>query len=106
MNKRTVPLITLSTILIALAFLAGCLGEPHRVTLENYNKLKMGMTYEAVIEIMGEPDDASTQLGARQYTWGGGEKQIHAKFLFNRVVYYSSKGLLSDGKAVAKPSGH
>ena len=106
MKKRTVSLITIATILTVLAFLAGCALEPDRVTRENYDLLKLGMTFEAVTEIMGEPQHASTQLGAKEYTWVNGDKQIHAKFLFNSAVYYSSKGLGSVGKAASQPSGH
>ncbi len=81
-------------ILVILGFLlTACAPAPNTVTRENYEKLKMGMTYDAVVGIMGEPFQVSTFMGVKQCTWANGERHIHAKFMASRAIYYSSKGL-------------
>jgi hypothetical protein len=44
----------LCSLLIAFV-LAGCSGGSSKITQENYNKIKEGMSRAAVIEILGEP---------------------------------------------------
>ena len=76
-----------------ITMLAACAMQPGTVTLENYEKLKFGMTYEVVADILGQPQDTQPLMGVKQCTWVDGERHIHAKFIFGRAVYYSSKGL-------------
>ena len=73
--------------------LAGCAPQPGTVTLENYEKLTFGMSFDEVVKILGRPQQIHPFMGIRQCTWASGERHIHAKFMFNRAVYYSSKGL-------------
>ena len=80
-------------IVLSAALLASCAPPTGTVTLENYEKLKFGMSYEAVEEILGKPDSIHPFLGIKQCTWVNGERHIHAKFILGRAVYYSSKGL-------------
>ncbi len=92
--KRLIAKIRLALfILVGAALLAACAPQPGTVTLENYEKLKFGMAYDAVIDILGEPYGAKPFMGVQQCTWVSGERHIHAKFIFSRAVYYSSKGL-------------
>ncbi len=62
----------------------------------------MGMPYDAVVEILGVPDQNQPFMGIKQCTWVNGERHIHAKFVADRAVYYSSKGL----KNPAERSAH
>ena len=80
-------------ILVGASLLAACAPQPGTVTVENYEKLKFGMAYDAVIEILGEPYQVHPLMGIQQCTWVSGERHIHAKFIVGRAVYYSSKGL-------------
>jgi len=86
-------------IMMALLFMAGtvlltgCAPQPGTVTLQNYEKLKFGMSYDAVVAILGKPQQTAPFMGIQQCTWVSGERHIHAKFMFNRAVYYSSRGL-------------
>ena len=77
----------------AVMLLAACFKPECTVTRENYDRLGLGMTYEAVTEILGAPGDAGVQFGIRHFTWVDGERHIHAKFVANRAIYYSSRGL-------------
>lgn len=93
-------------ILLGASLLAACAPQPGTVTIENYEKLKFGMAYDAVIDILGKPHDVQPFMGVQQCTWVGGERHIHAKFIFGRAVYYSSKGLQPAPAAPAhKPTG-
>ena len=86
--------IRLALLTIAAAiFLSACAPQTGTVTYENYEKLKFGMSYEAVAEILGQPYNMQPFLGIKQCTWVNGERHIHAKFILGRAVYYSSKGL-------------
>ncbi len=93
-------------ILVAITLLAACAPQPGTVTVENYDKLKFGMAYDAVIEILGKPHQVHPFMGIKQCTWVSGERQIHAKFIVGRAVYYSSKGLQpAQSPPAHKPAG-
>jgi hypothetical protein len=80
-------------ILLIVTLLGACAPQPGTVTFENYEKLKFGMTYESVVDILGAPQQITPFMGIKQCTWVNGERHIHAKFIADRAVYYSSKGL-------------
>jgi len=69
--------------------LVGC----SKLSTENYEKLKVGMTYEEVVGIIGAATDCSQQLGVKSCTWGSGEKYIKVKFAGDKAVYFSNKGI-------------
>ena len=79
--------------LFILPLMAACSLEPDRVTKENYDKLKLGMSFEQVSEVLGLPADTSTRFGLKEYTWVENDRHIHAKFMGDSAVYYSSKNL-------------
>jgi hypothetical protein len=87
--RRGIILLMLAGVIL----LTGCAPQPGTVTAENYAKLTFGMSYEAVVEILGKPQQVQPFMGIKQCTWVNGERHIHAKFIFGRAVYYSSKGL-------------
>ena len=88
--KRRLLLIMVVLFVFALT---ACARQPGTVTLERYDKLKLGMKYDAVVEILGEPHQIQPFMGIKQCTWVNGERHIHAKFIAGRAVYFSSKGL-------------
>jgi len=88
---RTAPVSILAALLLMVSACSG--PAPSSVTRANYDKLSLGMTFEAVTEIMGTPPYHSKRFGLDEYTWVNGDRHIHAKFLANRAIYYSSKGL-------------
>jgi hypothetical protein len=75
--------------LTALLLVAGC----SKVTQENYDKISMGMNYDAVISILGDADECSGAMGIENCTWGGGDKQIKVNFVGKKVALFSAKGL-------------
>jgi hypothetical protein len=64
-----------------------------RVTSANYNKLEIGMTYDAVVKILGQPEGCETLLQAKSCTWGKAARAVNVKFVSDKVLLFSSKGL-------------
>jgi len=63
------------------------------VTNENYRKIRVGMTYPEVVQLLGEPAKCDSLLTARSCTWGSKGKTIDIQFVADQVVLFSSKGL-------------
>lgn len=76
-------------IVFIIFILAGCT----RVTRENYDKIKVGMDYQQVIEILGEADSCDSALGAKACIWGDDQKNIKVKFIADKVVLPTKTGL-------------
>ncbi len=69
--------------------LVGC----SKLNRENYDKIKIGMDYPEVISIIGKPDTCDAAFGAKSCIWGNENKNITIKFVADRVVVPSMKGL-------------
>lgn len=80
-------------LLISLILAATILGGCSKLTMENYAKLKMGLTYEAVVKILGKPDNCSEALFVRSCVWGNDTKNITVNFVGNKVVLFTSKNI-------------
>lgn len=74
---------------LPLLWLAGC----DRVNQENYNKLEMGMQYDDVVTLLGEPAQCDALLMAKSCVWGTESRLIDIKFADNKVILFSSAGL-------------
>ncbi|MGR9099546.1 MAG: DUF3862 domain-containing protein [Gammaproteobacteria bacterium] len=77
------------TFALFLLLLSGC----DRVNRQNYDKLEMGMPYDEVVAMLGEPANCKSVLMAKSCVWGGESKKIDIKFADNKVVLFSSAGL-------------
>lgn len=76
------------TILLGLV-LAGC----SKLTQENYDRVKVGMDFSEVVEIIGQPDQCDAALGTKSCTWGSEKKYINIKFVADKVAIPTMKGL-------------
>ena len=79
---------------IALALLVslilfGC----SKVNRENYDKIKMGMEYSQVIELIGNPDKCDAALGMKNCVWGNETKNITIGFIAEKVALPTMTGL-------------
>jgi hypothetical protein len=83
MNPRT--LLGLSLLLILL----GCT----KLTMENYDKIAVGMTYDQVVKLIGQPDKCDDVMGMRTCTWGDKKRSVHVSFAGDQVLLYSSNNL-------------
>ena len=64
-----------------------------KVTQENYDRIKSGMTYEEVKKILGDPTNCESGLGIKSCVWQHGEKKIDIKILADQVIFLTSKNL-------------
>ncbi|MFC1515281.1 DUF3862 domain-containing protein [Thermodesulfobacteriota bacterium] len=78
---------------ILLIFISFMITGCSKVTIENYEKLKVGMSYEEVIAVIGAADECSEKMGTKSCTWGSAEKVIKVKFVADNAVYFSKKGI-------------
>lgn len=75
--------------MVLLLVLLGC----SKLTLENYNKIMVGMSYDEVTGIIGNPDNCNDVLGIRSCTWGDKKRSINVSFAGGKVLLYASSNL-------------
>ena len=63
------------------------------LTKENYDRLKVGMSYSEVETILGEADQCSGTIGIKNCIWGDDKKYIAVNFAGDKVIIYSGQGL-------------
>lgn len=74
---------------IFVLLLAAC----SKLTLENYDRLKSGMSYQEVKDILGSPSQCSEVLGVKSCTWGDDKRYIKVNFFGNQVLLFSAEGI-------------
>ena len=75
--------------LVSLAMILGC----SNLTMENYAKIKMGLSYSEVVNILGKPDNCSEALFVRSCIWGNEQKNITVNFVGDKVMLFTSKNI-------------
>ncbi len=60
-----------------------------KVTQENYEKIKVGMPYEEVKKILGDPTNCESGMGVKSCIWQSGEKTIELKLLADKIIFHS-----------------
>ena len=83
MYKRTITLAAL------LLLIVGC----SKVTKENYDKIKSGMSYNDVVKLIGKPAECSEALGISSCQWKNDGALIDIKFISDQVTFFSGSGL-------------
>ncbi len=89
MNHCFVRSISIGILSLVMLTSIGC----SKLTSENYDELRIGMAYEAVVDLLGKPDSCEGTVGFKNCTWGDQKRYINVKFGGNSVVYFSSKGI-------------
>ncbi|MDO6692515.1 DUF3862 domain-containing protein [Aliiglaciecola sp. 3_MG-2023] len=70
--------------------LVGC----SKVTLENYDRVEMGMVKSDVEMILGKADNCEEVIGTYSCIWGNEEeKYIKVSFIMDRAAIITKKGL-------------
>ena len=64
-----------------------------KLTLDNYNKITMGMTYDEVVQLIGKPDNCDDLMGVRSCLWGDDERSVTVNFVSGKVLLFSSSNL-------------
>ena len=78
--------------ILAIGLMLATLGCS-RVTLENYDKLAVGMRYEEVVQLLGSPERCDDMMGVRACQWGDEKRSIHVNFIGGKVLLFSSSNL-------------
>jgi hypothetical protein len=74
--------------LIVIAFLLylvlfGC----SKLNRENYDKIKVGMDYQEVVSIIGDPDKCDAIMGSKNCVWGNENKnRVFRKIVENQQL--------------------
>jgi len=88
--KMMIKLEMLAIFMFSILTIVGC----DKVNKENYDKVKIGMSYEEVLGILGKPDTCQDPvLKTKTCIWGSSDKQIKIKFVVATVAWRSSKGI-------------
>lgn len=83
MNIKTGMMIGLAV------WLAAC----SKLTVENYDKLKVGMPYTEVKQLLGTPERCSDVLGVKSCTWGDDQRHITVNFIGDQVVIFNAENI-------------
>ncbi len=74
---------------LALLLLAAC----SKLTLANYDRVKVGMAYEEVTALLGKPTECNETLGLRACRWGDEQRSADITFAGGKVLIASAKNL-------------
>jgi len=89
-QRQKVPTMPIRlTAVSLLLLLAGC----SKLNQENYRKLKVGLTYDQVVAILGKPDSCSDALFVKSCIWGSEAKNISVNFMGDKVLITTSKNI-------------
>lgn len=64
-----------------------------KVTVENYDKIKVGMTYGEVKQLLGAPNQCSDVMTVKSCTWGDEKRHVQVSFVADQVVLFNSENL-------------
>jgi len=64
-----------------------------KLTQENYDRIKVGMSYQEVEKILGSNPTCDSAVGVKSCTWGTAAKHIKVQFVADKVALHSAKGL-------------
>ncbi len=80
--------VLITVIIFVSLFIFSC----SKVTQENYEKIKLGMAYEEVIDILGKAQECDSTIGMTNCRWKSNGKYIKIQFIADKVVLFSAKG--------------
>ncbi len=75
--------------LAALLLVAAC----SRLTSKNYDKIKVGMTYEEVTSILGAPSRCNDVMSVKACVWGNDRRSISVSFVGDKAIVFTSHNL-------------
>jgi hypothetical protein len=64
-----------------------------KLTLQNYDKIAAGMSYEDVTGLIGEPAKCDDVMGIRNCTWGDEKRSVNVSFIGGKVLLFASRNL-------------
>lgn len=83
---KSTSILVFSLVMLALA---GC----DKLTEANYTKLKVGMSYDDTVQILGRARECSESVGLKHCVWGNAEQSITADFVADQALVFSSNNI-------------
>lgn len=80
----------LAVFFLSSLLLAAC---GNQLSLENYNKLKVGQSYDEVKKIIGDPARCDEMIGIRSCVWGDEQRGVKIGFVAGQVMLLSATNL-------------
>lgn len=77
-------------VIAGFALLSACGSQ---LSLENYNKLKVGQSYDEVKQVIGDPARCDETLAVRTCVWGDEQRGISVNFVAGKVLLLSARSL-------------
>lgn len=77
----------------ALVAAALALAACSRLSVENYDKLRVGMKYDEVKAILGAPSGCSDLLTVKSCTWGDKRRYVQVSFVADQVILFNAENL-------------
>lgn len=74
---------------LLVAMLPGC----SKLTVDNYAKIKTGIGYSEVVNVLGKPDSCSEALFVKSCIWGNEKKNITVNFVSDKAILSSSRNI-------------
>lgn len=85
-----IPLRRIAGFFFSCLLLAACSSQ---LSLENYNKLKVGQSYDEVKKIIGDPARCDEMIGIRSCLWGDEQRGVTIGFVAGQVMLLSATNL-------------
>lgn len=64
-----------------------------QLTQENYDKVKMGMSFQEVEKLLGTGSTCDSVMVMKSCTWGTDQTYVKIQFMSDKVVMHAAKGL-------------
>jgi len=78
---------------LMLLSLALLLSACSKVSVENYDKLKTGMPYTEVKQLLGAPTQCGEVLSVKHCVWGDDKRHIDVSFVGDQAVVFTAENL-------------
>ena len=83
------PTLQRMALLVSICLLAAC----SKITAENYAKIKAGMSFKEVSDILGNPTSCDDAVGFKSCKWGDDKSHITVRFAGDAAVIHSAENL-------------
>lgn len=86
----TTEILRRTLLAVSVVLLAAC-GS--RLNLENYNRIKLGQSFEEVKKLIGDPARCDEVLGVRNCVWGDEKQGASVSFMADKAILLSASNL-------------
>ncbi len=65
----------------------------NKLSMDNYQRLQAGQTFDEVVAIIGQPTKCDETIGIRQCQWGDDQHGISGNFVGGKALLFAAKNL-------------